>query len=152
MTVKITIHGDGLSFEGQTTMQKAAQMLHFISSESTSEINTPAPMLGLGDSPKKSNTPLEAIKNANAQTNPQKIAAFIKFYQSKENKKTMSSADLVKAFAKAGEPKPKNIARDIRDAKIKGFIDESDEVKSEFELTDKGVELLAEGFDKKKND
>ncbi len=152
MSIKITIEGDGLSYAGETTIQKAARVLQYISAEDASSQITPLNEIVEIVSAKKATTPLQAVRAANANTNSEKIATFIKFYHDTEGKEGLKSQEIVKIFIKSGEPRPKNISRDLSAAEEKGYIAKSESVKGLYCLTHKGIDILEVGFTSKKDE
>ncbi len=149
--VIISIEGNGLSYNGITDAFKAGQVIAFLNAPSGSSavhsnmgsIATQRQILGV-EKPRKS--PREAIIQANAKTNAQKIAVLADFWLQLDGKESFSPSDLKPFFAKAGEPVPKNYSRDMRDAVQQCYITELIDQSGQYILTEKGQELVASGF------
>ena len=149
--VKIKISGK-LSYEDDITINQAAQIIAFIDSSSSVGLASapgPAPRLAAANiaSPGlTATTPREALDNAKARTNPERIVAFAGMIHA-EGKDTFTLEDIKPLFRRAREATPKNLTRDF-DAVIRaGWADQAEE-KGEYYLTKKGQEILEAGFQK----
>jgi hypothetical protein len=131
MSVKISLNGDGLNYEGQIELLQATKIMAFIVQPEIIEASAPdvidAP-LGIetnnaGSSTRQFESPRVAIKQLNAQTNPQKIVAIALYLgATPENGNLTTIENVLIEFKKAGEPTPKNISRDLRVAVSDGYV------------------------------
>lgn len=145
MSVQITIKGENLDYQGETTLNKAGQILAFLGTEQTSP-HSPAPAASVMLPALQSTiTPRNAISEANAKSNPQKIAALGKYLRDR-GQNAFTRSEVLEQFRRAGESTPKNIGRDLKDAVIFGFICESDTQKNEYYLTNNGEEAVLNKF------
>lgn len=149
MSVKITINGEGLSFERETDMLKAGQIIAFLSNDTsvkvmTSEAYSPTPVAVLGTGDVRRKSPRQALMESDAKTNPEKIVVLANFICERNGVDTFSSKELQVEFKKAGEPLPKNMTRDFKTAVAQGYILENDE--GDYSLTDLGLEVINVGF------
>lgn len=149
MSVKITISGDGLSFERETDMHKAGQIIAFLSNDATMGMTTadpysPAPVAVLGTSENRRKSPRQALMESDANTNAEKIVVLANFICERNGVDTFSPKEVQVEFKKAGEPLPKNLTRDFNTAITQGFILENDE--GDYSLTDLGLEVVTSGF------
>lgn len=149
--IRIKISGK-LSYEDDITINQAAQIIAFIDSSSNTNLAAPTgpvPRLAPASIATPSlgaTTPREALDQAKAATNPQRILAFAGMIHA-EGKDTFTLDDIKPLFRRAREATPKNLTRDF-DAVIRaGWADEAD-LKGEYYLTKKGLELLEVGFQK----
>lgn len=154
MNVKILIEGDGLSYSKMTDVFNATQIIAFLNkpesgtgkSNVVSQSNLSLPGYSTQTSPR------QALINANAKTNPQKIAT-LGFYwiNTGDEKNTFNTGDLRTLFKKAGESLPQNFTRDIRESVRLSYIYESDQ-KGEYLLSEAGISIVERGFSQEKND
>ena len=152
MSVKVSLNGDGLSFEAETTVLQAAQIIGFLGNETnTMPLNAnpslsyegAQPSLGM---PTKPVSPRERLIEVNAKTNPQKILTLGQYVIDRDRSENFSAADIKSLFGRAGEPIPRNLGRDIREAVRLGFIYEDESISDHFIVTGKGLEALGAGF------
>lgn len=144
MTVRITIEGDGLTFSADTELGKAGAVISFLTDprqQTSASVNGPTL-----DTPKERRSPRQAIVDLGASTNPEKIAAFLRYFLDKEGRDSIKVKDIEQTFAKSGESKPRNIYRDVQKAIELGFISESDSQSGAYSLTDLGLEVTQIGF------
>jgi hypothetical protein len=121
MSVTITINGDGLALSREISLQKAGQIITFIgtdenlvSANSTSEdkiISGPSTML----------SPRDAIIDADAKTNAQKITVITSYLTSKEQVESVNIKTVLVELRKMGE-EPGNFNRDVRAAESLQYI------------------------------
>jgi len=119
MSVKIKIEGDGLSYEGETDALKAARVIELLGA-------------------RESSSPREALLASRASSYPQKIAALGNYVSDCNAAKMFSLKELKEAFKEAGEPVPKNLARDITAAIALGLIAPTG-TRSTYHVTDRGA-------------
>lgn len=149
MSVKITISGDGLSFEKETDMHRAGQIIAFLSSDVPVDPSivraypsSPVAVLGVGESRRKS--PRQALSESDAKTNAEKIVVLANFICTQKGVETFSPKEIQVEFKRAGESLPKNLTRDFMTSVSQGFILENDE--GDYSLTDLGLEVVEGGF------
>lgn len=149
MSVKITINGDGLSFEKETDMHRAGQIIAFLSSDVTADASvvraypsSPVAALGMGETRRKS--PRQALSESDAKTNAEKIVVLANFICTQKGMETFSPKEIQIEFKRAGESLPKNLTRDFMTAVAQGYVLENDE--GDYSLTDLGLEVVEEGF------
>src|SRR3989344_6619226 len=132
MSVNITIEGDGLSFKGETELNKAVVILGFLTDTKRSEtISEGAPGI---ERPKERKSPRQAIMDLNASSNAEKVAAFLRYFLDKDGRDSLTTRDIEQTFTRSGEPKPGNLHRDIKKAINKGYIVESESERGAFSL------------------
>jgi hypothetical protein len=150
MSVKVTINGEGLSFEKETDMLKAGQIIAFLSSDTsiqqsgTQQYSSQNGVLLAPDTQRRS--PRMALMESDAKTNAEKIVVLANFICERNGTSSFSSKEIQVEFKKAGESLPKNFTRDFNQAVASGYILENDE-QGDFILTDLGLEVLSSGFD-----
>ena len=149
MSVKITISGDGLSFEKDTDMHRAGQIIAFLSSDVAVDASivrayptSPVAVLGVGETRRKS--PRQALSESDAKTNAEKIVVLASFICTQKGVETFSPKEIQIEFKRAGESLPKNLTRDFMTAVAQGYILENDE--GDYSLTDLGLEVIEGGF------
>jgi predicted transcriptional regulator len=143
MEVKIHIEGEGLSFDGETTITKAAQVIAFIKAEAQSGVSVRPSFL-----PTIINTstpPRQLILESGAKTNPQKIAVLGKYLLARDQH-SFSAKEIQELLKKTGESLPRNFGRDLREAVRSGFIFEDQDMQGQYVLTEMGVEATERGF------
>jgi hypothetical protein len=151
MEVTVTLDGGGLHFSSNTDLFKAGQIIAFLNAATplqgsgSPNLQTTRPFATLGTPNKTS--PRQAILDANARTNPQKIAVLAQYWKDMgdNGKETFNSMDLKPLFARAGEPTPMNFNRDLREAKRLNYIYEP-QSEGEFVLTEYGEEMIRTRF------
>jgi hypothetical protein len=141
MEVNITIEGSGLNFNGKTDLAKAAYIIGFLTKPDTS---LPNPTEGTRIITPSS--PRQALILTRASSNDEKIAVFINYYSVRNNVKELSAKEILLGFEKSGEPRPKNLARDLIKAVQRGYVMKSEDSKGAYALTDLGEELIKKGF------
>lgn len=146
--IEVIIKGSGLTYQGQTTLTKAAQVIAFLNTES--ELVTTETVLVTNDmsnfaleSSKPKISPRQALIDSGARSNSEKIAAFAHYLKLTQNQ-VATVSDLKLLFSKSGEPVPKNFARDLKDAVRSNYVYESE--KNEYELTEYGHEAVENKF------
>ncbi len=149
MSVKVTISGDGLSFEKETDMLKAGQIIAFLSNDTAQQTGSqyyPAPagaILGSGNVQRRS--PRTALQESDASTNAEKIVVLANFICERDGTQTFSPKEIQVEFKKAGEALPKNFTRDFNQAIATGYILEGED-RGLYLLTDLGLEVAEKGF------
>ncbi|MBX4189517.1 hypothetical protein KW785_02920 [Candidatus Parcubacteria bacterium] len=147
MPIKIAISGDGLHFEGETNLIKASQVIAFLATESSSVTQEPyqrSIASAILDKPKSS--PREALNEAQAKTNPQKIAVIGKYLMDRDGVESFSAAEVRETLKKSGEPLPANFGRDLKDAIKYGYIYQSGQSDDAYSITDAASEKIRSGF------
>jgi hypothetical protein len=91
-------------------------------------------------------SPREAILSTDARTNIQKILVLGAYLARRDNSDEFAAAELKTLFVKAGEPAPRNLGRDIRDAVRAGYIMESVSSTDMYAVTNTGHKTLEDGF------
>ncbi|OIO48811.1 MAG: hypothetical protein AUJ39_02005 [Parcubacteria group bacterium CG1_02_42_13] len=145
MDIKIKIEGGGLSFEGETDIVKAAQVIAFIKSDSIPNPTKPAALLtGVTNT---QTTPRQALVDSNAKTNPEKITVLGKYLMDRDNQTNFSGREVQEIMKKTGEKMPKNFSRDLQVAiDDLGYIFEDDVQKGQYSVTDGGAQAILNGF------
>lgn len=157
MDVKIKLDGNGLNFDGGITLFQATQIMAFIARPiDPDKADTPIELLSdpiqTGERKQITNTsrfesPREAINTLQAKTNPQKVVALALYLgASSENGMVVEFDSILTEFAKAGEPTPKNISRDVKDAVTAGYV--YPESKTSFRLLSSADAVPDQGFKK----
>jgi len=151
MSVSIKLMGEGLDFTGEVTLFQAAQIMAAIakpdevSGESLPAPTQKPPVLGEVVGGSEYDSPRQAIDALKANTNPKKIVAIALYLgATSQNGKTLTTDDVIAEFAKAGEPTPTHIARDMKKAVTAGHI--YFENKNEFRLLAKTDSIPESGF------
>jgi hypothetical protein len=150
MVVKVHLEGDGLTFEDETNVFNAAQIIGFL--KNSESLTGGAPSGGVASQPpllgntQTRTSPREALQTSGAKTNPQKIAV-LGHYQAAANNHEGFTIDEVKAaFKRAGEPLPKNLGRDVQAAVTSSLIYEEDGETGYYILSESAVEAIESGF------
>ncbi len=152
MSVKITLIGDGLSYECDATVVQAAKIIGFLNTDDTlsNDYGSTNPTLSTSfiEAPQARalSSPREAILGANAKTNSQKILVLGAYLTQRDGSDEFATSELKTLFVKAGEPAPRNLTRDIRDAIKVGYIMESMTSSDMYAVTNTGLQTLEEGF------
>lgn len=152
MSVKVTLSGDGLSYESDASLVQAAKIIGFLNTQEPLPAEHNSGSVGDGaafiDAPqaKPLSSPREAILNTDAKTNAQKILVLGAYLAQRDNSDEFATAELKTLFVKAGEPAPRNLARDIRDAVKAGYIMESMTSSDMYAVTNTGYKTLNGGF------
>ncbi len=147
-TVIINISGGGLTYQGDTTVTKAAQVIAFLNAESvdlspTLSTAERTPQEYILEEPRQKISPRQSLVESEAKSNSEKIAAFA-YYLQQLHKEAVTIAGLKSLFSKSGEPVPRNFSRDLKDAVRSNYIYESE--KGEYELTEFGIEAVEHKF------
>ncbi|HYH74863.1 MAG TPA: hypothetical protein VD735_02780 [Candidatus Saccharimonadales bacterium] len=148
--VKITLSGK-LSYQDDLTVNQAAQILAFIETSASMEVNTPAtaarlaPLQATTATIRTRLTPREALESSGAKTNPEKITAFASTMLDDNHEGTFSLEDIRSLFQRARETTPKNLSRDFEKVIQVGWVDESED-NGKYYLTTKGLDALEAGF------
>jgi hypothetical protein len=102
---------------------------------------TSAPPLGanLGESPR------EYLDRSGAKTNAEKITA-LGLYLRAQGAESFTARDLRQVFVSAGEPTPKNLARDIKDSVRTGWLALRPDQPDRLYITNRGETAAAGGF------
>jgi hypothetical protein len=138
MEIKITIEGEGLSYEGKTDLFKASQILAFLSSAVGDKERLPATTRSLSVTYPNTTSPREAIVASGATTNPEKITVLADYCASLQNHAPVTRQEVKMHFGKAGERIPRNFNRDWKEAVTLGYICEDPEQKDHFYVTSSG--------------
>lgn len=151
MSVKVTLSGDGLNYQSDASLVQAAKIIGFLNTEEPLPAEYGSSTVGgtnFIDAPqvKPLSSPREAILNTNAKTNAQKILVLGAYLAQRDNSDEFATAELKTLFVKAGEPAPRNLARDIRDAVKSGYIMESMTSSDMYAVTNTGYKRLEAGF------
>lgn len=146
MTVVVTIKGDGLSLEKQTTLQKAGQIITFLGiEEDGSIIPGRAPSSPKALVPSSIVSPKDAIQDAKAKTNAQKITVLVNYLYEKEEQDGILVKEILLQLRKIGE-EPANFKRDLGTAESLHYLYPIDTKKSMYGITDKGKEAILNQF------
>lgn len=150
MAVRVQLVGDGLNYDTEATLVQAAKIIGFLN---TDEVLTEAPMRPaitsgfINESQMvQVSSPREAILSTGAKTNAQKILVLGAYIAQRDNTNEFASGELKTLFIKAGEPAPRNLSRDIRDAVKASYITESFDTSDSFIVTNTGYSALQESF------
>lgn len=151
MGVKVTLSGDGLNYESDASLVQAAKIIGFLNTEESLPAEYSSGATGghsFIDAPqaKPLSSPREAILSTDAKTNAQKILVLGAYLAQRDNSDEFATAELKTLFVKAGEPAPRNLARDIRDAVKAGYIMESMTSSDMYAVTNTGYKKLEDGF------
>lgn len=145
-TVDVSLTG-AVNFTYKTTLQRAAQVIAFLSRED--EEATVAPTFALtgaqapSGSGREAGSPLEAIRQSDARTYPQKIAALGEFILRRNGGETFDGKEVLALLRRMGDL-PRNYHRDVRNADLLGYI--SIEPNGEYFLTDLARQAIKSHF------
>lgn len=148
MSVTIKIEGDGLSYQGETSVAKAAQVVAFINNDanSRSSYESPTPTaIVLETGSRAIGSPREYLLDSQASSNPEKIVVLGKYIATRKDPQVFSIKDLQETFRLAGERMPANITRDINTAISLGLIASSGS-RGEYYVTNRGEEQINAKF------
>jgi len=153
MGVKVKLTGDGLNYETEATVIQAAKIIGFLNTQETLPGNytnaqqTESSQAGfLGEKVRQMSSPREAIMETGAKTNAQKIVVLGSYILERDSTDEFSSGELKSLFLKAGEPAPRNLSRDVRDAVRAGYIAESFDKSDSYIVTNTGRKAASDGF------
>jgi hypothetical protein len=153
MVVNIKLSGEGLSFEGETDLLGAGQVIAFLN-KSKEKKNLDGslksdPLLLSMDAivPRNVGTPREALFDSGAKTNSEKIVTLVKYIIDRNSVESVSVQEIQIAFKKAGEPLPRNFSRDLKDTITIGYIYEIDSGDG-YRLSDMGIQAVNSKFEK----
>lgn len=146
--VEVTLkQGDILNFKYNTSLEKAAQVIAFLTKEGALEGRvTTMPMLPQGVASSHKNavgSPIEAMRQSGAQTYPQKIAALGQFLVSRDSRETFDVKEVLSLLRRMGDT-PRNFTRDLRNAELLGYV--TKEQNGEYILTDRAAEAVETQF------
>jgi hypothetical protein len=146
--VKITIEGEGLSLVKHTTLQKAGQIISFLGyNQDSSTPSGESESSGVGPAllPTKRLQPKDIISSSGAKTYAQKIAALAMYLKEQMGQNTFTPQELKVLFKKMGD-EPKNFTRDLNSALELQYVLCLDPAAEQYELTDKGLDAVRNGF------
>lgn len=154
MSVKVTLQGDGLNYETEASVIQAAKIIGFLNTEEPlANDYTTASQATISQNSfleekkdRQISSPREAIIESNAKTNAQKIVVLGRYIIERDAADEFGSNELKTLFLKAGEPAPRNLARDMRDAVRAGYIAESVDKSDMYIVTNTGHKAIAETF------
>lgn len=154
MSVKVTLQGDGLNYETEASLIQSAKIIGFLNTEEPLSGDYAVTPQGITSSTsfldekkdRQASSPREAIIESNAKTNAQKIVVLGRYIIERDATDEFGSNELKALFLKAGEPAPRNLARDMRDAVRAGFIAESFDKSDAYIVTNTGNKAISEGF------
>lgn len=154
MSVKITLHGDGLQYETEASLIQAAKIIGFLNTQeplmgeypATQQVITSPNSFLEEKAERQVSSPREAIIDSNARTNAQKIVVLGQYIIDRDATDEFASSELKALFLKAGEPAPRNLARDMRDAVRAGYIAESFDKSDAYIVTNTGYKAISENF------
>ncbi|MCL2037849.1 hypothetical protein FWG95_02495 [Candidatus Saccharibacteria bacterium] len=134
--VNISLSGKMITFNDSISLNQAAQIIAFIDSSNkqneailTSNLVQPdIPVQISADAVDGTlkQTPREAIDEANAKTNPERIVVFAKFLHDNDGKDSFTADEIKPMFQRVRETTPKNLSRDMATAIRNGWLDEID--------------------------
>lgn len=143
--VMVTLKGGGLNFDYQTSLQKAAHIIAFLTSnEVTASVSTSgtaleiAPARGAG-----AVSPIESVRQSGACTYPQKIATLGHFITGRDRRDTFDPKEVNTLLRRMGDM-PKNFTRDLQNAELLGYI--TREPNGEYLITDHGIQSVLSQF------
>jgi len=153
MGVTVTLIGDGLNYETEASVIQAAKIIGFLNMDDsfsqqgadTAALANDQPFLEERSS-RALSSPREVILESMAKTNTQKILVLGEYITQRDNTDEFSPSELKTLFVKAGEPAPRNLARDINDAVRAGYIVESPDTSGAYFVTNTGRRVLTDGF------
>ena len=139
MDIKIILKGEGLSYEANTTLLKASQIIAFLSNDQDN-LQVAERLQNF-----KNMSPRQAILEANAKTNVEKIVVLADYLCKQNNQSSVSPKEIRMAFKRAGERLPGNFNRDLKSADDLYLFEDPDK-KGEYKLTDFSKEAIRNGF------
>lgn len=147
-TITINISGGGLTYQGETSVTKAAQVIAFLNAESVDLSQVPlAAERSMQEftlePPRQKVSPRQSLVESEAKSNAEKIAAFAYHLQQTQHE-AVTISGIKSLFSRSGEPVPQNFSRDLKDAVRSNYIYESE--KGEYELTEFGIEAVEHKF------
>lgn len=154
MSVKVRLEGDGLNYETDSSVIQAAKIIGFLNTQEPlvdDYIVTPQAAIRQNnflneDEVRQVASPREAIIESGAKTNAQKIVVLGKYIIERDNTDEFGSNELKALFLKAGEPAPRNLARDVRDAVRAGYITGSLDKSDAYIVTNTGHRAISDSF------
>lgn len=148
--IKITIRGEGLTYEKVVDKNTAGQIIALCLSaedEAHSNTKTDRPVfIGLAGSQRESAT--EYLNRHVPKRNPDKILALAGFLKEFHNKDSFQQGEIKSLFRDAGEIIPANLTRDFKWTVSNGWIAQDSSKKGSFYITNTGMKVLQGGFPK----
>lgn len=149
---KIHIEGSGLNFDFDREVEDTvvARIMSLLLGVRASQA-TPIQGSGQGSGaapvlePLPADSPRECLDGCRAKTNRDKIAA-LAFYLRSDGRDFFAPKELPGLFVQAGEPRPKNLARDLKAALRAGWIARNPGDSDQYYLTKRGEEAVTSGF------
>lgn len=146
MAVKITIEGDGLSLNKQTTLQKAGQIISFLGLEEGVFNPGSASLAPKILSNPSISSPKDAISDSKAKTNAQKITVLVNFLSETNGEEGVLVKEILLQLRKIGE-QPANFNRDLGTAESLQYLYPLDAKKKIYGITDRGKGAIASNFE-----
>lgn len=146
MSITVTIKGDGLSLEKQTTLQKAGQIITFLGlEEGDTLVNGQASSTPKVLTSSSGKSPKEAIGEANAKTNAQKITVIGKYLSDNDGSGEFLTKEVLLQLRKIGD-EPGNFKRDLSTAETLKYIYPIPSKKGSYGITDRGKQAILDKF------
>jgi hypothetical protein len=154
MSVKVILQGDGLNYETDTSVIQAAKIIGFLNTQTPLAGEYPAVSAQMlkqdnfleESKARQASSPREAIIESGAKTNVQKIVVLGSYIIDRDDTEEFGSNELKALFLKAGEPAPRNLARDMRDAVRSGYITSSLDKSDAYIVTNTGKKAISDSF------
>lgn len=145
--IKLSIIGDGLSFEKEIDQLLAGQIMALCLSGSQASsvrqniVNTVSNKI-------EKESVVEYCDRFSPKRNPDKILVFAGYIREMENRDSFSSGEIKRLFRDAGEVLPANFTRDFKWVIKNGWFTPDSVKKGNFFITKTGIKVLADGFPK----
>lgn len=147
--VKISIQGEGFSFDEQITKAVAVQIMGICITPGQGheqKNNNPFEAFNFNQTQKPKESVVEYVQRHNAKSNPEKILAFAGFIKNAQTKETFFQNEIKSLFRDAREILPANFTRDFNLVISNGWIHNDHETKDLFYITQTGLKALESGF------
>lgn len=145
--IKLSIIGNGISFEREIDQSLAGQIMAFCLSGG--QVNSAQPSIVSVISNKiEKESVVEYCDRFSPKRNPDKILVFAGYIREMEDKDSFNSGEIKRLFRDAGEVLPANFTRDFKWVIKNGWFTPDSVKKGNFFITKTGLKVLSDGFPK----
>ena len=145
----VTVSFDGgIKLEIKTTLKKAIQAAGFLADDTQAKLASSHTLSTTEVEPargQKVNSPLEAIRNSNADTFPQQITALAVYMTQRNQSESFDPKEILTLLRRIGNS-PKNFGRDLRMATdVYAYLHR--EAPNQYIVTEYGKEMVTNSFE-----
>lgn len=144
--VKITLSGNGVTFEKEISEDLAGQIMSLCLSSSVHI--TPSHTKLTDTNTRERESVVEYYDRYFPKRNPDKILVFAGYLKEIENRDSFNPGEIKRLFRDAGEVLPANFVRDFGWVIRNGWVAADSEKKGNYFVTKTGMKVLLDGFPK----